>query len=125
MGARHYLSSWNVEIMAAPQNIARAEQAFSEELLRVRRDGFTDQEIAEAKKGMVEARTLVRSQDSTLAARWLSLLDQERDWRFSKDFEARILAATPAQINAAFRKFIDPEQLTIVVAGDTRKTQTK
>ncbi|MBL8398144.1 MAG: insulinase family protein [Candidatus Accumulibacter sp.] len=125
MGARQYLSSWSVEIMAAPQNIARAEQAFVDELQRARRDGFTEREITEAKKGIVETRTLARSQDAALTVRWLSLLDQERDWRFSKDFEARMLAATPAQINDVFRKYIDPEQLTIVVAGDTGKTQSK
>lgn len=111
--------------MMAPQNIARAEQAFIEELARARRDGFTDREIAEAKKGIVETRTVARSQDAAIAARWLSLLDQQRDWQFSKDFEVRMLAATPAQINAAFRKYIDPGQLTIVVAGDTSKTSVK
>ncbi|HPT51372.1 MAG TPA: pitrilysin family protein [Accumulibacter sp.] len=121
MSSRQRLSSWNVEIMAAPQNIARAEQAFLEELQRAQRDGFTDAEIAAAKKGIVEIRRIARSQDSAVAARWLSLLDQGRTWQFPKDFEARLLAATPAQINAAFRKYIAPRQLSVVVAGDGKR----
>lgn len=125
MGTRQHLSNWSVDIMAAPQNIIRAEQAFNEELRRVRRDGFTEREIAEAKKGIIEARAVTRSQDTSIASRWLSLMDQQRDWEFSKDFEARVLAATPAQINAVFRKYIEPEQLSIVIAGDIRKTAEK
>ena len=125
MGTRQHLSSWSADIMAAPHNIARAEQAFNEELARVRNEGFTEREISEAKKGIIETRAVARSQDTAIAIRWISLLDQQRDWQFSKDFEARVLAATPAQINAVFRKYIDPAQLTIIIAGDTAKTSIK
>jgi predicted Zn-dependent peptidase len=31
------------------------------------------------------------------------------------------MALTPEQVNAAFRKYIDPEQLTLVVAGDSQQ----
>jgi zinc protease len=107
--------------MVAPQNAARAEQAFLEELQRARRDGFTATEVAEAKKGVLEARAVTRSQDSEVAARWASYLDLGRNWQFSKDFEARVMALTPEQVNAAFRAYIDPGQLTLVIAGDTGK----
>ena len=109
--------------MAAPQNVIRAEQAFREELTRARRDGFTAEEVAEAKKGILQARAVARSQDGAVAARWTSLLDLGHDWRYSKEFEERIMALTPEQVNAAFRKYIDPEQLTLVVAGDAGKAR--
>ncbi|RDE49893.1 MAG: insulinase family protein [Candidatus Accumulibacter meliphilus] len=125
MGMREDLSSWSFAAMAAPQNLDRAEQAFREELTRARRDGFTAAEVAEAKKGILEARAVARSQDSAVAARWISLLDLGHDWLYSKNFETRIMALTPEQVNAAFRKYIDPEQLTLVVAGDARKTDSK
>ncbi len=32
-----------------------------------------------------------------------------------------MLAVTPEQATAAFRKYIDPAQLTVVVAGDAKK----
>jgi len=121
MGMRENLSTWSFAAMAAPQNLARAEQAFLEELTRARRDGFTADEVAEAKKGILEARAVARSQDSAVAARWISLLDLGHDWLYSKDFEARVMALTPEQVNTAFRKYIDPGQLTLVVAGDARK----
>ncbi len=120
-GSRQRLSSWTVAAMVAPQNAARAEQAFLDELQRARRDGFTAAELAEAKKEILDTRAIARSQDSAVAARWMSFLDLDRNWQFAQDFEARILAVTPEQVNAAFRKYIDPEQLTLVIAGDTRK----
>ncbi|MCM8622600.1 MAG: insulinase family protein [Candidatus Accumulibacter sp.] len=121
MGSRQPLSTWAVAVMVAPQNAARAEQAFLEELQRARRDGFSTAEVAAARKGIIQARAVARSQDNAVASRWQSFLDLDRNWQFSKDFEARLMAVTPAEVNAAFRKYIDPEQLTLVIAGDTRK----
>lgn len=123
MGSRQALSSWSLMAMTAPQNAARAEQAILEEIRRAQRDGFTPQEVAEAKKGLLESRTVSRSQDPTLAAQWSSYLDLGRNWEFSKDFEAKIAALSAEQVNAAFRKYIDPERLTVVVAVDSRKSQ--
>jgi len=121
MGSRQRLSSWTVAAMVAPQNAARAEQAFLEEVRRARSEGFTASEVAEARKGIVEARAVTRSQDSAVAARWISFLDLDRNWQFSRDFEAKVLAVSPEQVSAAFRKYIDPDQLTLVIAGDTGK----
>ncbi|WP_291994596.1 pitrilysin family protein [Candidatus Accumulibacter sp. ACC003] len=123
VGTHERLSSWTFAAMAAPQNAGRAEQAFLEELARARRDGFTAEEVAEAKKGILEARAVARSQDSAVAARWISLLDFGKDWQFSQDFEDKVKALTPEQVNAAFRKYIDPQQLTLVVAADASKGQ--
>ncbi|MBK7953603.1 MAG: insulinase family protein [Candidatus Accumulibacter sp.] len=120
-GSRQRLSSWTVAAMVAPQNAVRAEQALLDELQRARRDGFTAAEVAEAKKGILDRRAIARSQDSAVASRWLSFLDLDRNWQSSQDFETRILAVTPEQVNAAFRKYIDPAQLTLVIAGDTRQ----
>ncbi|WP_313952371.1 pitrilysin family protein [Accumulibacter sp.] len=122
LGMHERMSSWTFAAMAAPQNVVRAEQAFFEELRRARRDGFTAEEVAEAKKGILESRAVTRSQDSAVAAGWISWLDLGRDWRFSKAFEEKIAALTPEQVNAAFRNYIDPEQLTIVIASDTSKS---
>ncbi|WP_299065326.1 pitrilysin family protein [Accumulibacter sp.] len=121
MGSRQALSTWSLFAMVAPQNVGRAEHAILEELARALRDGFTEQEVAEAKKGILESRTLSRSQDSSVASRWSSYLDLGRTWQFSKDFEAKVMALTAAEVNAAFRKYIDPDGLTLVVAADSRK----
>lgn len=121
LGSRERLSTWTFGALVAPQNLAKAEAAFFEELERARRDGFTAAELDEAQKGILQSRAVTRSQDSAVAANWAALLDQERTWQFSKDFEARIAALSVADIDQAFRKYIDPARLTMVAAGDAKK----
>ncbi|MEJ7607319.1 MAG: insulinase family protein [Bryobacteraceae bacterium] len=52
--------------IAAPQNVAKVEAAFKEELARAIKDGFTEQEIAEGKKGWLQGRDVSRANDSEL-----------------------------------------------------------
>ena len=35
--------------------------------------------------------------------------------------EDRLRAVTPAEASAAFRKYIDPEKMSFVIAGDAKK----
>ena len=37
------------------------------------------------------------------------------------DLEAKIAALTPEQVNAAFRRYIDPAKVSFVAAGDFKK----
>jgi len=62
-----------------------------------------------------------RSQDPVVASAWISNLDLGRKFAFSKQFEDRLQAVTPEQASAAFRKYIDPEKMTFVIAGDAKK----
>ena len=41
-----------------------------------------------------------------------------RTFEWSKEFEQKVIALTPAQVTAALRKYVDPAKLTIVKAGD-------
>jgi zinc protease len=108
--------------IAAPQNVPKVEAAFREEVERALKQGFTEEELAKAKSGIRQTRIQNRSQDGTVAAAWVSLLNLGRTWAFSRQFEARLDALTVAEVNAALRKHVDPAKLTVVKAGDfTRK----
>jgi zinc protease len=48
-------------------------------------------------------------------------MDLGRTFAFSKQFEDRLRAVTVEQVNAAFRKYIDPARMTFVIAGDAKK----
>jgi zinc protease len=114
-------ASWSAYAIAAPQNMAKLETAFREEFDRALRDGFTDAELASAKSGILQSRVQNRAQDGTLAGAWVANMHIGRTFQWSKDFEAKVLALTPAQVSAAFRKYIDPKKLTVVTAGDFNK----
>jgi zinc protease len=111
--------TWTVDATAAPQNIAKVESALHEELEKVLKDGFTDEEIAKAKSGWVQRYAQNRVQDQSLASRLLSHLDSGRTFlTWDKAFEARMQAVTPEAARAVLRKYLDPKKLTIVKAGD-------
>ncbi len=121
LGSRERYSTFTIGGLSAPQNVNRAEQAVREELERALKEGFSAAEVADAKKGLLQSRTLNRSQDPVVASGWISNLDLGRTYAFSKQFEQRLQAVTPEQVNAAFRKYIDPSRMTFVIAGDAKK----
>ena len=121
LGSRELYSSFTIGGLSAPQNVNRAEQAVREEMERALKEGFTAAEVEDAKKGLLQARTLNRSQDPVVAGAWISNLDLGRTFAFSKQFEERLRTVTPEQVNAAFRKYIDPARMTFVIAGDAKK----
>ena len=116
--------NWAAEAIAAPQNIARVEDALREELEKALKDGFTDEEVAKAKSDWIQSFAQIRIQDASLTSRLLSHLDSDRTLlTWDKVFEERMLALTPEQMLMALRKYIDPAKLTIVKAGDFSKAE--
>jgi zinc protease len=115
--------SFTISAIAAPQNLAKVDTAVHEELARVVKDGFTAAELAGAKSGLMQQRIQNRAEDGTLAAGWTSYLYRGRTYEWSADFEKRMMAVTLPQLNAAFRKVIDPAKLSVVMAGDQSKVK--
>ena len=105
----------------APENAARLEAAFREELDRALRDGFTPEEVQAARAGWLQSQQVTRAQDASLSAQLGNGLFLDRTLAFDKAFEARIAALTPAAVHAAMQKYIDPTKLVIVKAGDFAK----
>ncbi len=107
-----------VSAIFAPQNKERVEQAVREELGRALREGFGAEEVAAAKKGLLEARYLARTQDGALAERLTRYLFVERTFAWDIDFERRIAALTPAEVRDALRRHLELERLAVTKAGD-------
>jgi zinc protease len=102
----------------APQNRARVEAQVLDVLQQALREGFGAEEVAAAKKGYLELRKLGRTQDEALAGRLASNLYLGRRFAWVADFEARVAALTPQQIQDALKRHLDPLKLSIVKAGD-------
>jgi len=101
-----------------PVNGPKVEASFQDELAKTLRDGFTAAEVAEAKQAFLESRLVSRSQDAALPALLATQEQYGRTMKWDQQLEARIQSLTPAEINAAFRKHVDPAALSIVKAGD-------
>jgi zinc protease len=106
----------------APQNAAKLEVAFREEIDKVLKDGFTEQEIKDAKSGFLQSRKVSRAQDAELSNRLRNYLFIDRTLSWDTEFEKKIEALTGDQIKAALRKYVDPAKLSVVKAGDFKKT---
>ncbi|HUK88908.1 MAG TPA: insulinase family protein, partial [Blastocatellia bacterium] len=102
----------------APQNGAKLETAFKEEMERALKDGFTAEEVAAAKSGYLQGQTLNRADDQALAGELATDLFRGRTMAWDADFESKIGALTPDQIVQAMRRRLDPAKLTIIKAGD-------
>jgi zinc protease len=101
-----------------PVNGPKVESSFKDELAKTLREGFTAAEVAEAKKAYLDSRMVSRSQDAALPALLASQEQYGRTMKWDEQLEARIRSLTPGEINAAFRKHVDPAALSIVKAGD-------
>jgi zinc protease len=102
----------------APQNVAKLEAAFKEEIDRMLKDGFTAAEVAAAKSGYLQSRQVSRAQDNELAGRLNNFLFLDRTLQWDAELEKKIDALTLDQINGAMRRHMDPKRITIVKAGD-------
>ena len=117
--------SFSANAIYAPENAEKLEAAFKDELAKLMKDGFTAEEIAAAKSGWLQSRQLSRSQDRELSGRLNSYLFLNRTIAWDADLEAKIGALTAEQINAAMRKYITPDGITIIKAGDFAKAKAK
>jgi zinc protease len=107
----------------APENLPRVQAGVREELALVVKDGFNAAEVEEAKRGLLQERRLARAQDPTLAAALASQLYLGRTFELPARIDAAIQATTLEQVNAVVRKYVNPEELALAIAGDFAKTR--
>ncbi len=120
-GSMDAVGTFMAYAISAPENVPKVEIGFNEELQRVYDEGFTAEELADAKKAVLQNNVLDRAKDSRLAGTLLSNIDLDRDMQWQKKLEQAIESLTVEQVNAAFKKHIKADKLSVVKAGDESK----
>ncbi len=111
-------SSFQVQAIFAPQNLAKVEAALQQETSRALQDGFSQAELDAARAGLLNQRRLARAQDPVVAG-WLgSNLYLQRRFALQQQTDGAIAALNAEQVTAALRKYIDPAKWVVVWAGD-------
>jgi len=105
----------------APSDRARAETAVTEELRRAEADGFSTEELSGAKASLLEQLKLSHASDSALATLIASKLETGRTFQTDESLRDKIASVTSGQVTAALRRYLAPEKLSIVAAGDFPK----
>jgi zinc protease len=117
--------TFTVYAIYAPENVAKVEAGLKEELARALKDGFTDDELKNAKSGWLEGRQVGRAQDGSVAGALTMQLYLDRTMAFDAELEAKVAALDAKTIVAALQKRISYEALSSVRAGDFSKLQIK
>ena len=127
MNANPYVekTTWGAYAIYAPENKDALEKAFAEELEKARTDGFTDAEVEDAKKGWIQNQQVSRAQDGYLTNTLNSYLSYDRTMMWNAELEEKVSKLTTAQVNAAFKKYIIPQNISYVKAGDFAKSVIK
>ncbi|MFL9922872.1 pitrilysin family protein [Herbaspirillum lusitanum] len=121
IGALSDAGSFVISAISAPQNLDKVDAAVKDELQRVVREGFTQEELDRAKSGILQQRNQARAQDGSIATGWTALLDLDRDFLWQQQMDERIAALTLAQVNTALRRHIDPARISVAIARDEVK----
>ena len=111
-------SRWVGSSIFAPQNRSKVEAAYKAEVERALKEGFTAQELEQGQRGLLNFRRLSRAQDAGIAALWARNLYLGRTFAQAAAVDEALAKLTLAQVNAALRKYIQPDQLVWVFAGD-------
>lgn len=111
-------SRWVSSAIFAPQNQPKVEAAWGEELARSQKEGFSAAELEEARASLLSFRRLSRSQDSVLTRVGASNLHLDRRFALAQQTDDRIAALTLGQVNAAWRRYIDPARISLAWGGD-------
>ena len=102
----------------APQNRAKVEAAAREELERALKDGFSAAEVETAKATVLTNRRQSLTQEQNVNALLVSNLYWERSMQLRDQRDRQYAGLTAVEVNAALRKYLKPEKLSVVVAGD-------
>ena len=110
-----------IQAIAAPENVARLDAAMREELARFVRDGITADELKSAVNDLLTRRQQNRASDGSVAGSLSRNLYMGRTMAWAADFDAKLKALTVNDVNAAIRKHIKPEAISVFAAGDFAK----
>jgi zinc protease len=104
-----------------PQNINKVEGALKDEMTKIVTNGFPADEVDTAKKAFLQERQVGRSDDRNLARQLQR--NAQYGWTMARDaeLENKISALSPADINGAVKRRIDPSALSIFKGGDFKK----
>lgn len=116
-------TSMGAYAICAPQNLAKVEQGFKEELARLLKDGFTEEEIKNAKTGLLQGKKVSRSQDRELVQKLVGNLYLDRTMQWNKDYEERMAKLTAKEVKRVLNKYVKLENFSIIKGGDMSKVE--
>ena len=107
--------------ICAPENLARVEVGFKEELAKVLDKGFTQQELNDARTGILQNSRIDRAKDGRLVRTLSGNIDLNRTMQWDKNYEKAVMDLSVEDVNAAVKRHLSMEGISIIKAGDSGK----
>ncbi len=101
-----------------PENKLKLDAAWKDEVAKMLKDGFTEDELKQAKAGFMQYRQSGRAEDAQLVSKLNTYLALDRTMAWDKQMDVKYQQLTVADINAAMKKFIAADRIIYVKAGD-------
>lgn len=108
---------WKVTATFAPALLEKGMASSRGEIHKWWTDGITDQELAARKTNMIGQFHVGLATTDGLALAILHTIQRGLSLTWLDDYPERINTVTRAQVNAAIRRYLDPERLVTVTAG--------
>lgn len=112
---------WTFYAIHAPENSQKLLAAVNEEIQHVIDEGFTNEEVQEGIKSLLNYRKLARTRDGLLASTWVNYIERGRSFAWSAEIDEALKGLTADRVNATVRQWLDPSQLSVAIAADQSK----
>lgn len=121
LDAGRYRGDWSASTSVRTEVTGPALQDLLAEVARMREEPVPETELSDAQRSMVASFALSLESPGRMLDYYLT------QWRYGLPddywdrYPDRIMAVTPAQVQAAARKYLDPDRLLVVAVGDESK----
>lgn len=110
--------NWTLRTQLAPEKRLQVEANIRAVLKEVLEQGFSDADVERARHDVLQGRLQRRAAESTLVHQLGKLLEHGKDWRDTAEWDERYRRVSAAEVNAALRHYLRPEQMVWSSAGD-------
>ncbi len=101
-----------------PDNKAKLEAAWNDELNKLVTQGLTEDELKQARSGFLQYRETGRASDDALCAQLNKCLYYNRTMMWDKQFEDKIKKISVTEINNVMKKYLSKGKMSYIKAGD-------
>ncbi len=118
VSAKYEASSWGVYAIFNPAFKNRLDSALRDEINKALKDGFKEDELKKSVASWLQQRKTYLGLDNYLSQKLSSFLADNKDLSESTKLENNVKALTVLQVNEALKKYINPNKMILIYAGD-------
>lgn len=118
---KYRAGTWGVYAIFNPMYKDKLDTALREEINKALQSGFTEDELKKSVTSWLQQRQTYLGMDRQLVSMLTQYMKDGKDLSFYTDYENKVKALKLSEVNAALKKYISPDKITLIYAGDFNK----